>query len=662
MQILPIMNCLRHNLVPDSKPRRQRGFSLWELAVLLGILGIAIVAGFTLLRSHQAQQIENARKAQLAAADHALAGFIADNGRLPCPDTTGDGNEDCTGAAQKGWLPVVTLGLNASAPERGATRLSYIVYRGPGADLTVLADRYNPVQWDLKTTYSFNQLNVLDFCAGLKLAANATPSNSSAYIPGASGATVNVAYGLAESGIDSDGDGNLFDGLNASTAPVLESPARASDSNYDDIVQVHSFYDLANLFECPQAIRSVDAISMAVAIEDTVTELTNFNKSVAVQMTINSALATAINAASIAISIAIMVDGAEILAEAAAAAIASLGLDFAADAAIGVAAAGFIPAGLGVGFYLTSVGLNISALVYSAEAIAKTGATPPAGTPAIAPCDPACQLAQLNKLVADVNKNVVTAQTNATNANTDAANALTTYNNSVTALFNNAHTYDTKGTNDPLLTTALNNYKTYASTAVATATDQTNVNSLNNQITQTNTAINTEQSTLNTDTAALNADPSNATLQSQVQNDQQALTSLQTGLATLNTQLATAKTTLTTDTSVMNSAQASYSKAYSAAVAAYPAAAQNSIGSYLNTANSNYYNTSSSNYLTLAGLATTANTTLANAKTALQDAQAAVTSLQLAIQNGTAITSTVMERFTGSEDILKRADEKGALK
>ena len=42
----------------------------------------------------------------LPKAEAALNGFILANGRLPCPDTTGGGGEDCSGcdASALGWL------------------------------------------------------------------------------------------------------------------------------------------------------------------------------------------------------------------------------------------------------------------------------------------------------------------------------------------------------------------------------------------------------------------------------------------------------------------------------------------------------------------------------------------------------------------------------
>ena len=67
-------------------PKAQRGFSLWELAVLLGLVGLGLVAGFVFLKAGENSQRETERTNLLAAADRAIMGFIAEQGRLPCPD------------------------------------------------------------------------------------------------------------------------------------------------------------------------------------------------------------------------------------------------------------------------------------------------------------------------------------------------------------------------------------------------------------------------------------------------------------------------------------------------------------------------------------------------------------------------------------------------
>ncbi len=274
-----------------GKHNAERGFSLWELTILLGVVAVIAIVGLALLKAGQPGQRETDRLSQLTAADKALQAFAAANGRLPCPDTTGDGSENCTAGVQKGWLPSAALAAyapsplpgtlvaqsSAGGPIIGLPRLRYIVYR-TSTDLGQLVSRYEPVQYSGTpdaVAYTFGSLSVLDFCVGLNTANAATtaaPSTTAAYIPGAGSAVINVAYGLAEGGEDKDGDGNPFDGLNApmTGAPVLESPSRAAAYDYDDRVLVRTFSDLSSTLDCAQATRSLDAMAHAVDVHNEV--------------------------------------------------------------------------------------------------------------------------------------------------------------------------------------------------------------------------------------------------------------------------------------------------------------------------------------------------------------------------------------------------------
>ncbi len=98
--------------------RVQTGFTLIELSVVLFIISLLMVG----LLGPVATQIESRERQQTIDAMNdimeSLQGFAIINGRLPCPDTSGDGLSNpvtsgtCTTANGDGWLPWQTLGIN----------------------------------------------------------------------------------------------------------------------------------------------------------------------------------------------------------------------------------------------------------------------------------------------------------------------------------------------------------------------------------------------------------------------------------------------------------------------------------------------------------------------------------------------------------------------
>lgn len=638
--------------ISDSKPKRQRGFSLWEMAVLLGMLGVAIVAGFALLKAERAHQIENERMAQLSAADRALTGFITEKGRLPCPDTTGNGLEDCGGTAQKGWLPVVTLGLNASAPARGVARLSYIVYRGAGADLTVLApERYNPLRLPTllngyATSYAFNQINTLDFCVGLTLAGSAAPSANSANIPGAGGAPVNIAYAVAESGIDIDGDGNLFDGLNASTtSPVLESPARASDTSYDDIVQSRSFYALSDALKCPQATRSVDAVAHAVEVSVTVTDFRIANTINAGVMTFNAATTVALNITSIALGVASLIAGAATLTKATAA----LAADTAACAAcvVGVgcpacakipfdtAAIGFANAGLIIGAAAVSFAITVGTPLDLAALAAAIIATAKAGVIlAINPSYPPELLTEMKKAADKAKADADQAEADAIAARNAATTAQTSYNSRVDSLYAAAGVSKP----DPKLEAALDAYKTYSQAALAYHSALADAQAKRKEANDTLAAAIAAE-------ADAAANPSDA-------NKQKTAVDLRTRA----TNLAAAATLAENDANnvkkpAMDNAYNNYLTARATAIAAYPSAS-----SALDAAVTSY-----DNYMNKDWIASNLESIAVTARNTANDLQASYIQLRDAPPGSTTTGGPALSEYSGAEAILRASDLKGAL-
>ena len=101
--------------------RRNRGFTLAEIAIVTLILGLMMAGVLGAITNQINQGRVSATQRQLDEIREALLGFAASNGYLPCPDTDGDGVENapnrgvatllaCTNV--EGFLPWVTLGVH----------------------------------------------------------------------------------------------------------------------------------------------------------------------------------------------------------------------------------------------------------------------------------------------------------------------------------------------------------------------------------------------------------------------------------------------------------------------------------------------------------------------------------------------------------------------
>ncbi|MES2161596.1 MAG: type II secretion system protein [Pseudomonadota bacterium] len=100
---------------PSPRPRRQRGFTLVEISIVLVIVGL-LIGGMIAPLSSQLEQkkIRDTQQAMELARD-ALFGYALRNGYLPCPAISAvNGLEDRTGSAcnkRYGYLPWTTLGV-----------------------------------------------------------------------------------------------------------------------------------------------------------------------------------------------------------------------------------------------------------------------------------------------------------------------------------------------------------------------------------------------------------------------------------------------------------------------------------------------------------------------------------------------------------------------
>lgn len=123
----------------------QKGFGFIELFIVVGV--IAGVTATLITINKQPANIKQDRQ-WLQVAEQKVVSFAALEGRLPCPDTTGDGHENC-GAEVKGYLPYLTLDsigisdyqvpagmvMKLQGMDIGDTKLAYGVYVKPKSDI-----------------------------------------------------------------------------------------------------------------------------------------------------------------------------------------------------------------------------------------------------------------------------------------------------------------------------------------------------------------------------------------------------------------------------------------------------------------------------------------------------------------------------------------------
>ncbi len=97
--------------------RGQEGFSLIEMSVVLVIVGLLITIGATVLRTLTQSGKMAKEKGTLVAVKNSLTSYALSRGKLPCPDTNGDGSGDCPvsscGSSPCG-LPYIDLNLSTA--------------------------------------------------------------------------------------------------------------------------------------------------------------------------------------------------------------------------------------------------------------------------------------------------------------------------------------------------------------------------------------------------------------------------------------------------------------------------------------------------------------------------------------------------------------------
>ncbi|NVF13453.1 prepilin-type N-terminal cleavage/methylation domain-containing protein [Vreelandella maris] len=286
-----------------AQTRHCRGFSLLELLAVLALLTGLVSALLYKTLDVSVQVTQQNTETALAAADEQLRQFAAWNGRLPCPDNTGNGIEDCSGGGQKGNLPYRTLGLAAvgyTVGEQGSRAMIYGVYRNEvaDADLAVTAERFKPTNADA-TAYDLGNENTLDFCSALEDASELAQNDNYLHISDTNGTAVAMAYMLASPGAsNADGDINddRYDGLNRTSNTGFNAPQTPVSADYDDITQGRGLAELYELLHCEISQRSLNLSANAIALEEENIAFAESNQESADQGVLMNAVGSALTA------------------------------------------------------------------------------------------------------------------------------------------------------------------------------------------------------------------------------------------------------------------------------------------------------------------------------------------------------------------------------
>jgi|GEM_PF-1664937 len=294
---------------PVSEPAetvRQRGFNLVQMLIILASLS-ALVVALTYKTSDYFNKRNQARAdAVIAQGDAQLRQYIAATGRLPCPDTTGDGLSNDSGngcVAQKGSLPYRTLGMPSVGYGYGEVPMLYGVQQSGSLRFANRTQTFSPVfrtRDNKLRPLTISQRNVFDFCATLDSMRTASLQTGGLLLQSEDGVIRrNAVYALAIAGAenrDARGAGwdgitlsNRYDGVNATSSNAFLLPQTPLTPIYDDRTFFRDARQLYAELRCEALNGSITLLVETSSIEGEVVDLAESNAgSVEVGLILNS--------------------------------------------------------------------------------------------------------------------------------------------------------------------------------------------------------------------------------------------------------------------------------------------------------------------------------------------------------------------------------------
>lgn len=161
--------------------RRQKGFTLLEMAVVLLIVGL-LLGGLVMPLS---TKVENERFAQssrtIETVHEALVGFALANGALPCPATPASNGLAATAGGgctrQHGFVPVVTLGLQGA---QNTDRLLLDAWGSPIRYSVSNSDFDSDGNWDFIVPGEMRDVQIANLNPDLDVCSTAAGSSATA--------------------------------------------------------------------------------------------------------------------------------------------------------------------------------------------------------------------------------------------------------------------------------------------------------------------------------------------------------------------------------------------------------------------------------------------------------------------------------------------------
>lgn len=220
--------------------KKQNGFTLIELAVVIMVIGLLVGGSITALTRYVGQARIKQAEADLDVIREALIGYVIINNRFPCPDTDGfppsvgvappsTGSENfvmaagCTSAPNTiGYLPAADLGVQALDP--WGMRYFYRV-NWKFADATP-AGAMSFTLNEVGDKDDLDNINVYSASGGAAVVANMIPA-----LVFSTGPNKAITLALASN----DEDENINRDVNFVSKPFV--PEDSSQESFDDIVK-----------------------------------------------------------------------------------------------------------------------------------------------------------------------------------------------------------------------------------------------------------------------------------------------------------------------------------------------------------------------------------------------------------------------------------------